>query len=233
VGNYPSTELIVFPPLHQASTLYPHPQVSAYQSSLGYCHQPLYPRLMDLVPFPLFCPSPSTPFLYSCHLDVHSDPSKLMTVTASLIIPSNSSKICTVIAYNDLSRGVPKGVNYHSVRVGLIFTTCRMSIGGRISTIRCRTATLQQIPSFKFLQIGTILFKEVFRVFKTLIKPFQPQSPIQKLCVWVLFSPPGADISKMPMALCGYMGEANFLIVLITVIVLIAIIATYSIKSKL
>jgi hypothetical protein len=37
----------------------------------------------------------------------------------------------------------------------------------------------------------------------------------------------------MPMALCGYMGEANFLIVLITVIVLIAIIATYSIKSKL
>jgi hypothetical protein len=41
------------------------------------------------------------------------------------------------------------------------------------------------------------------------------------------------DISKMPMALCGYMGEANFLIVLITVIVLIATIATYSIKSKL
>jgi hypothetical protein len=41
------------------------------------------------------------------------------------------------------------------------------------------------------------------------------------------------DISKMPMALCGYMGEANFLIVFITVIVLIAIIATYSIKSKL
>jgi hypothetical protein len=40
-------------------------------------------------------------------------------------------------------------------------------------------------------------------------------------------------ISKMPMALCGYMGKANFLIVLITVIVLIAIIATYSIKSKL
>jgi hypothetical protein len=40
-------------------------------------------------------------------------------------------------------------------------------------------------------------------------------------------------ISKMPMALCGYMGEPNFLIVLITVIVLIAIIATYSIKSKL
>jgi hypothetical protein len=42
-----------------------------------------------------------------------------------------------------------------------------------------------------------------------------------------------SNISKMPMALCGYMGEANFLIVLITVIVLIAIIATYSIKSKL
>jgi hypothetical protein len=40
-------------------------------------------------------------------------------------------------------------------------------------------------------------------------------------------------ISKMPMALCGYMGEANFLIVIITVIVPIAIIATYSMKSKL
>jgi hypothetical protein len=83
-------------------------------------------------------------------------------------------------------------------------------------------------PSSSAVQVSQALVEGLDFEVVSIITTFDPSAPS-----FALPHDRRQIISKMPMALCGYMGEANFLIVLITVIVLIAIIATYSIKSKL